>query len=90
MQLYSRHFRLIGVVKTAFRKAYLSAIEMPNRGAVSVLIGSTDGPELLAFAYCNCNWHYFISMCSNIAGGEIHHAQLSTGSATLLHSMWEN
>jgi Transposase IS4 len=54
MQLYSKRFRFIGVVKTAthlFPKAYLSAIEMPNRGAVSALIGSTDDCELLAFVY---------------------------------------
>jgi Transposase IS4 len=73
MQLYLKHFRFIGVVKTATQqhsKAYLSAIEMPNRGTVSALIGSTDGPELLAFVSCDCDRHYFISTCSNIAGGE--------------------
>jgi Transposase IS4 len=73
MQLYSKHFRFIGVVKTATRqypKAYLSTIEMPNRGAVSGLIRSTDGPELLAFVYCDRDRHYFISTCSNIAGGD--------------------
>jgi Transposase IS4 len=72
MQLYSKRFRFIGVVKTAthqFPKAYLSAIEMPNRGAVSALIGSADC-ELLAFVYCDCDRHYFISTCANIAGGD--------------------
>jgi hypothetical protein len=43
---------------------------MPNHRAVSALVGSTDSPELLAFVYCDCNWHYFISTCSNIAGGD--------------------
>jgi Transposase IS4 len=73
MQLYLKHFRFIGVVKTATRqypKAYLSVIEMPNRRAVSALIRSTDSPELLVFVYCDRDWHYFISTCSNIAGGD--------------------
>jgi Transposase IS4 len=80
MQLYAKHFRFIGVVKTVTRqypKAYLSAIEMPYRRAVSALIGSTDGPELRAFVYCDRDRHYFISTCSNIAGGDpIQHVRL--------------
>jgi Transposase IS4 len=54
IQLYSKQFHFIGVVKTAthlFPKAYLSAIEMPNRGAVSASIGLIDDCERLAFVY---------------------------------------
>jgi hypothetical protein len=80
MQLYSKRFRFIGVVKTAtclFRKAYLSTIEMPNCGAVSALIRLTDDCELLALVYCDCDSHYFISTCVNIAGGDpIQHVRL--------------
>jgi hypothetical protein len=31
---------------------------------------SSDGLALLAFVYCNHNWQYFISTCSNIAGSD--------------------
>jgi hypothetical protein len=66
-------FRFIGAVKTVtrqFPKAYLSTIEMPNRGAVLALISSTDNCELLVFVYCDRDRHYFISTCANIAGGD--------------------
>jgi hypothetical protein len=57
-------------VTCLFPKAYLSTIEMPNRGEVSALIGSTDDCELLAFVYCDRERHYFISTCANIADGD--------------------
>jgi hypothetical protein len=73
MQLYSKRFCFIGVVKTAtclFPKDYLSTIKMPHCGAVSALIGSTDDCELLAFVYCDRDRYYFISTCANITGGD--------------------
>jgi hypothetical protein len=67
----------VKTVTQQFPKAYISAIEMPNRGAVLVLIRSTDGLELLVFVYCNCDWHYTISTCSNMAGSDpIQHVRL--------------
>jgi hypothetical protein len=33
--------------------------------------------ELLAFVYCDCDCHYFISTCSSVAGGNpIRHTRL--------------
>jgi hypothetical protein len=36
---------------------------------VGALTAVHDGVELLVFVCCDCDCHYFISTCSNIAGG---------------------
>jgi hypothetical protein len=37
---------------------------------VAALTAVHDGVQLLAFVYCDCDRHYFISTCSNVAGGD--------------------
>jgi hypothetical protein len=67
------NFQFIGVVKTAtklFLKTYLGKVELPIRGTVAALMAVHDRVELLAFVYCDHDHHFFISTCSNIAGGD--------------------
>jgi Transposase IS4 len=71
--LFDLNFRFIGVVKTAtklFPKAYLGKVELPICGTVAALTAVHNGVELLSFVYCDCDCHYFISTCSNVAGGD--------------------
>jgi hypothetical protein len=61
------------VIKTAtklFPKQYLGKVELPIRGTVVALTSVYEGVELLAFVYCDRDQHYFISTCSNVAGGD--------------------
>jgi hypothetical protein len=72
--LFDLNFRFIGVVKTAtklFPKAYLGKVELPICGTMAALMAVHDGVELLSFVYCDRDRHYFISTCSNVAGGEV-------------------
>jgi Transposase IS4 len=72
-QLFIVNFRFTGVIKTAtklFPKAYLGKVELPIRGTVAALTPVHDSVQLLAFIYCDCDRHYFISTCSNVAGGD--------------------
>jgi Transposase IS4 len=71
--LFDLNFRFIGVLKTAtklFPKAYLGKVELPIRGTVAALTAVHDRVELLSFVYCDSDCHYFISTCSNVAGGD--------------------
>jgi hypothetical protein len=52
-----------------FPKTYLGKVELPVCGTVVALTAVHEGVELLAFVYCDCDCHYFISTCSSIAGG---------------------
>jgi hypothetical protein len=72
-RLFDLNFRFIGVIKTAtklFPKAYLGKMELPIRGTMAALTAVHDGVQLLAFVYCDHDHHYFISTCSNFAGGD--------------------
>jgi hypothetical protein len=62
-RLFDLNFQFIGVV------TYLGKVELPIRGTVAALTAVHDGVELLAFVYCDCDCHYFISTCSHAAGG---------------------
>jgi hypothetical protein len=71
--LFDLNFMFIGVTKTAtklFPKTYLWKVELPIRGTVAVLTAVHDRVELLTFVYCYCDCHYFVSTCSNVAGGD--------------------
>jgi hypothetical protein len=72
-RLFDLNFWFIGVIKTAtklFPKAYLGKVELPIRGTMAALTSVHDSVQLLAFVYCYCDCHYFISTCSNVAGGD--------------------
>jgi hypothetical protein len=68
--LFDLKFWLIGVVKTTetmFFKSYLGKVALPMHGSVMALTALHD--KLLVFEYCDYDCHYFISACSNAAGG---------------------
>jgi Transposase IS4 len=74
VELYKIGWRFIGVVKTAtkqFPMEFLKGIVLPERGTWGGLTShhSKDGNvlDLIAFAYCNKDRHYFISSCSNLS-----------------------
>ena len=72
-EMLRRQLHFIGVIKTATKKyplAYLSNLELQNRGDFKGVVNTLNNPSLLAYVWVDRDRRYFISTASSLDVGE--------------------
>src|SRR5210317_412382 len=72
-EMLRKQLHFIGVIKTATKKyplAYLSNLELQNRGDFKGVVNTLNNPSLLAYVWVDRDRRYFISTASSLDVGE--------------------